>query len=105
VENNKKFKCYQKMVNIKVITLNEILDVEIMKCKMCGNNTYIDRFMWYDSSEYCSEECAKRDTIYVNSKKAVEAFVEMLSDSQKDELVKIIKNVYPSYLRAIINEI
>ena len=80
----------------------------IMKCKICGFRYHYcagdHSFKWYDQSEYCSEACAKRDTLYMNSKKMVEEFVESLSDEQKEKFARIICDTPSEYLEVIIGD-
>jgi len=79
-----------------------------MKCKICGKAyhwcTGCCSSEWYDPSEYCSEACAKRDTLYMNSKKMVEEFVESLSDEQKEKFARIICDTPSEYLDVIIGD-
>ena len=80
----------------------------IVKCKICGKEYMRDNgfyeLKWYLQSEYCSEECAKRDTLYMNSKKMVEEFVEFLSDEQKEKFARIICDTPSEYLEVIIGD-
>ena len=80
----------------------------IMKCKICGKGYKYRNgcrdFTWYDQSEYCSEACAKRDTLYMNSKKMIEEFVEFLSDEQKEKFARIICDTPSEYLEVIIRD-
>jgi len=79
-----------------------------MKCKICGKAyhwcTGCCSSEWYDPSEYCSEACAKRDTLYMNSKKMIEEFVEFLSDEQKEKFARIICDTPSEYLEVIIRD-
>ena len=79
-----------------------------MKCKICGKAyhwcTGCCSSEWYDPSEYCSEACAKHDTLYMNSKKMIEEFVEFLSDEQKEKFARIICDTPSEYLEVITGD-
>ena len=77
-----------------------------MKCKICGKERDVEYydFKWYARSVYCSETCAKRDTLYMKSKKMVEEFVEFLSDEQKEKFARIICDTPSEYLEVIIGD-